>query len=239
MRKRDAFTLVELLVVISVVALLMSLLVPSLEKARKQARQLACRNNLKQIGMAACLYAEDNEEYIPRGGETGTWFQLFMPFLGNEVEKAKGDYRNVKIYRCPSFPRNGVDYLGVPFREQTVCFVVSSWTFKDRDDMVGEEVWEPTKLSQFDRPASTIYMAENEAGPWRAVITNEDHPDLMRYDVWSPSHLPNSDSTDVTLGRRVARDRHRGGGNTLWLDWHVEWVASEDMTVYMWKDRKR
>lgn len=51
---------------------------------------------------------------------------------------------------------------------------------------------------------------------------------------FAPSHLPDSESQDIGNGRRVARARHKKGCNSLYLDWHVAWVAAEDMTVDMW-----
>ena len=58
MRKKQAFTLVELLVVISIIALLLAILMPALQKAREQARTVACRSNVRQIGLAMNAYVE-------------------------------------------------------------------------------------------------------------------------------------------------------------------------------------
>ena len=55
------FTLVELLVVIAIMALLMGILMPALSMARKQGQQAVCQSNLRQVGLAAALYADENE----------------------------------------------------------------------------------------------------------------------------------------------------------------------------------
>ena len=237
MARREAFTLIELLVVIAIIALLLSVLTPSLSKAKEQARAAMCLNNLRQIGLAANLYAEAYNNYIPRGSSWGAplWFVQFLPYVGEE--KTETDYRNVKMYRCPSFPRTGHGLNGVPNSLQTVCYVINDWTFEDRDDDIGEYISQPTKLTVFRRPVTTIYLTDNEAGFWRPIIQDEHSPEINRCDVFHPGHLPTSMSTDIYAGRRIARERHRDGCNALFLDWHSEWIKAEDMTIDMWRDK--
>ena len=80
MRKQAGFTLIELLVVIAVIALLMGVLLPALQRARKQARAVVCRANLKQWGTVLALYAEDNKGWIP-----GYWFDAIWFFRGSQL----------------------------------------------------------------------------------------------------------------------------------------------------------
>ncbi len=67
MKKNKAFTLVELLVVISIIALLLSVLMPSLSKARDQARAVVCLTNLKQWGLVWNLYTNSNNDRFIEG----------------------------------------------------------------------------------------------------------------------------------------------------------------------------
>ena len=64
MRKK-AFTLIEMLVVISVISLVMAILMPALARARRQSKTIMCLSNLRQLGIAAQLYANNNDDYYP------------------------------------------------------------------------------------------------------------------------------------------------------------------------------
>jgi len=223
-RVRRGFTLIELLVVIAIISLLMAILVPVLHKAREQGKDIVCRNNLRQIGLGANLYAEDCDLYLPRGAAGNVaWYVLFMPYL---AQKPIGnDYRTVEIYRCPSYPD----------KEQTICYVVNGWDFDNRSDTTGQEILKPSRLTECDRRPETLYLVDNEDGPWRYIVRTATDPGINRCDIWHPGHLPTSDSQDVTRGRRVARARHKTGANSLYLDWHVEWMDAENITVDMWR----
>ena len=221
MKKLAAFTLIELLVVIAIIALLLSILAPALKTVKKRAQSVVCRSNLKQVGLAANLYAQNWASYVPRGAGWAAsgdiiWFIAFMPYLGHENDPC--DYRDIKIYRCPRYPD----------KKQTVCYVINGW-----DSPAGERD-EPTRLLDFKRPAATIYLADNEDGHWRTIIEDENNPDIIRCDVFHENHLPDSDSEDITYGRRIARERHRNGCNILYLDWRSEYIDAKDMTEDMW-----
>jgi prepilin-type N-terminal cleavage/methylation domain-containing protein/prepilin-type processing-associated H-X9-DG protein len=93
---RRAFTLVELLVVISIIALLLAIMMPALARVREQGRTMVCANTLKQIGLASTLYADNNKDELPlcvylAPDHTGfLWVHAISKYLGGYKEAVNG-----------------------------------------------------------------------------------------------------------------------------------------------------
>jgi len=111
-KRRIGFTLVELLVVISIIALLLSILMPALSKVREQGRAILCLNNATQLGKACMVYAQDNQDRYP----DALTFDEQAGWLLSDLEAApygrKGDFwedrllpyvnTQYKVFTCPT-----------------------------------------------------------------------------------------------------------------------------------------
>jgi prepilin-type N-terminal cleavage/methylation domain-containing protein/prepilin-type processing-associated H-X9-DG protein len=118
MRRQRGFTLVELLVVIGIIAVLISMLLPALSKAREQAKQAQCLSQLKEIGTAAQMFANEHQQFLPLAGTL--WgmpagYAMPTPQALNDISQRHYTYYNSGGYTRPMpFEAALAYYLGQP-----------------------------------------------------------------------------------------------------------------------------
>ncbi len=83
MRKQHGFTLIELLVVIAIIALLMAILMPALSRVKKQVKAVVCQTQLKQLGLALEMYADDNDGHFMDDWKSWCWGDSQAFDMGN------------------------------------------------------------------------------------------------------------------------------------------------------------
>ncbi|EEF61022.1 prepilin-type N-terminal cleavage/methylation domain-containing protein [Pedosphaera parvula] len=98
---RLAFTLVELLVVLAIIAILASLLFPAIARTKESGRSAGCLSNLHQLGIALQLYVQDNENHLPKMYDWST--NLLLNTIGPSMVQVLSNYASsANVFRCPS-----------------------------------------------------------------------------------------------------------------------------------------
>ena len=234
------FTLVELLVVISIIALLLSILMPSLQKARNMAGRVVCASNQKQIGLAFQLYSYSNNDYLPHQviGEEGytslmfTWDRTLEPYLAAEL-KNKGEGYEVgrrDVFACPS------DRIKREAHQDTHEFV--DVRRKRSYSMV---YWDgpfppwhiKRKLTNAKRPVGRFLVSECFAP---RNVRWLHYYSMMHCWMYRGGYPPWADPRNIPTAPYLA-DYHGKGSNFLFLDMHVARVNANDAfeeTMWGW-----
>lgn len=205
------FTLIELLVVIAIIAILASLLLPALSKARQSAQRTTCLNNIRQLGMLIDSYAENNNEALPAALNQVAgkhWYHYLLPYLGNNITQiyvSSGGIKKIPsphpttLFRCPSGPLLYAGYADFGVNSDIFYGVNASGVYTTA--ATGFEVLTyRSKIRHY--PAKTLYLADRKDG-----YTGIDSMSRTK-----PSYA------------YVSVDfRHSGGSNVLFADGHAAW----------------
>jgi prepilin-type N-terminal cleavage/methylation domain-containing protein/prepilin-type processing-associated H-X9-DG protein len=205
------FTLVELLVVVAIIALLISILLPSLGKAREQARTIKCSANLKQYGYGMQMYADRSDGHFPPQAAEGLrWYQraAFRGMMGLKQETGEWSANDwPEGLRCPNLP--DYELWGSDWWAHGKVYGINT-------SNVPHESWraEAIHRASVKTPAITIEMAD-------AVDTNIDKPKANYALYWDVD----GEYSGFSGGEwGVTAYRHLDGANFLHFDGHVEYL---------------
>jgi len=203
------FTLIELLVVIAIIAVLMAILMPALNRVKEQGKRAACLSNVKQMGVAWILYADDNDSRIVNGNTStgghnkdGTCW-VYWPGRGaSEEQRTDGIIRgllyeycpSLKLYKCPT---------GI--RGEVVTYAIVD-AMNGYDAIPGAEGQIVKNREQIRRPGE------------RAVFLDEGRLSPASWTVWY----------DLERWWDQITARHGDGTNLSFVDGHSEY--------WKWKD---
>ncbi len=202
MVRRAGFTLIELLVVIAVIAILASILFPVFAQVREKARATQCISNVRQIGFAASMYFDDNDDRLffhHAGLEEITWASRLYPYT-----------RNQRIYVCPSDPATALINPNSGEVHRPSYLLNAYFTHNFPPDS-SEEVEIPA--NQFSRDDGRVRSSAETILFCESGITDPGH-NQDDYDVWNG--LSEVESLFNTT-------RHAGGAHYTFLDGHAAW----------------
>ncbi|MFH1739574.1 MAG: type II secretion system protein [bacterium] len=245
--ERRAFTLVELLVVVAIIALLMAILSPALTLAKQRARAVVCQSNLQQWGVVFSMYTNEHhgrffEGAVPAGVDDsarGRWMDALRWYYSNQP----------KIRCCPTasktqFELNDAgEQIQVRQKGTFVAWGVfdgSSWTTKGDYGSYGLNRWVTNPLagvSPRDRPTEynwrtcdvpcgsdiPMFLDCHWVGGWPELASNEP-----------PKFDGDWDSGRVNNIKRFCLNRHNGATNGLFMDLSIRRVGLKELWKLKW-----
>jgi prepilin-type N-terminal cleavage/methylation domain-containing protein/prepilin-type processing-associated H-X9-DG protein len=228
--RRLAFTLIELLIVIAVIAIIAALLFPVVACAREKARQAACTAQVHEITLAFGMYSEDyNERFPPEFVQSWSrfediqkmWFFQLQPYI-----------RSLKILHCPS--DNITDALRVTSgcnpglrsdpRIPALSYGVNGYLVNS---------WSDPNLRKFQtaagipRPSETLLFGDSSE-PWTVEICPETDKHGVHWSHVGYANGPPECRGDYHGGHSGAgHERHTAGSNLAYVDGHIHYMAGD------------
>lgn len=227
------FTLAEMLVVVGIMALLLSILMPSLSRARQSAQRTACLSNVRSLAIGQALYATSQRDLLVVAGDgsygvQGSWIGLLDRYAGHAL-----------VRRCPGDRSRYFDEPYTAFSppvNRLVSYGINNYVSPTHAPPRMDGRGPLQRISQIRRPAGVVQFVElAETGAYAVA----DHLHAQEfYKPLTPQLTPSRAATQMALGRHGGKGRDWSGAlNYSFLDGHAEGQALR--AVYTGPSRNR
>ena len=209
-----SFTLIELLVVIAIIAILASMLLPALSKARERGKDIACKSNFKQQGIGVTLYSDSYDGWLPIADlpKSQNWKTEILTMISKEPADSTAKEYCTGIFLCPTAAAiPNVSYVaGDVYNYRRGGY---GWSYNWIGYYPGVSDRDRIKLVQVKKPSQTVFAGDAEA-PEAGVSIAE---------AWGHLFWPGHSS--------LRGLRHGRGINFLWGDGHSGSLSTSECTL--------
>jgi len=213
---RNAFTLVELLMVVAIIGVLLALLLPAIQSVRASARRVQCMSNMRQVGLATIQFCEARQGNFPGSSHTvGSEHEAWIYQLGPYME----DLHAVRI--CPD-DLHGIERM----KQKQTTYVLNAYVTNEAP--AAQAVTNRNRLRQTSQTMVMFELADK-----KVPSPQNDH--VHSFDWFKPINVA-FNKVHQAIQNEITTTRHRDAAHYLFADGRVEPISDE--TIRFWAAKK-